>query len=80
MPLPNPFKALKSLSTDHIQDTAKDTTPEKVELGDEIDNGEIGLTEPLLGLRAHDGGDVVRLCAWSAHEVLVSVAIECDAG
>ncbi|KAI0718156.1 WD40 repeat-like protein [Cerioporus squamosus] len=71
LPLPNPFKALKSLSTDHVQDTAKDTTPERAELGDEIDNGELGLTEPLLGLRAHDGGDVVRLCAWSAHELLV---------
>ncbi|RDX48877.1 WD40 repeat-like protein [Lentinus brumalis] len=71
LPLPNPFKALKSLSTDHIHDTAKDAAPERVDLGYEVDNGELGLTEPLLGLRAHDGGDVVRLCAWSAHELLI---------
>ncbi|RPD74051.1 WD40 repeat-like protein [Lentinus tigrinus ALCF2SS1-7] len=71
LPLPNPFKALKSLSTDHIQDTANDTVPDRVELGNEVDNGEVGLTEPLLGLRAQDGRDFVRLCAWSAHEVLV---------
>ncbi|KAI0354805.1 WD40 repeat-like protein [Trametes cingulata] len=71
LPLPNPFKALKALSTDNIPETDTTEVPERIEVGQGIDHGEIGLTEPLLGLRAHDDGSDVRLCAWSAHEMLV---------
>ncbi|KAI0642943.1 WD40 repeat-like protein [Trametes meyenii] len=72
LPLPNPFKALKALSTDNIPGTEIGAVPERIELGEEIDRGELGLTEPVLGLRAHDGEAGTRLCAWSAHELLVS--------
>ncbi|KAI0671154.1 WD40 repeat-like protein [Trametes maxima] len=72
LPLPNPFKALKALSTDNIPGTENSDVPERIELGDEVDHGELGLTEPVLGLRAHDGDAGTRLCAWSAHELLVS--------
>ncbi|KAI0365315.1 WD40 repeat-like protein [Pilatotrama ljubarskyi] len=71
LPLPNPFKALKALSTDNIPETDTNTVPERIEVREGIDHGELGLTEPLLGLRAHDNGTDVRLCAWSAHEILI---------
>ncbi|KAI1788856.1 WD40 repeat-like protein [Ganoderma leucocontextum] len=69
LPLPNPFKVLKSLSTDHIPDTETDNIIEPIQLADEIDHGEIGLSAPVLGLRACAGGDDVRLCAWSSNEL-----------
>ncbi|PIL35130.1 hypothetical protein GSI_02919 [Ganoderma sinense ZZ0214-1] len=71
LPLPNPFKVLKSLSTDHIPDTEKDTVIERVQLADEIDRGEIGLSSHLLGLRGDAGGEDVRLCAWTSNELRV---------
>lgn len=71
LPLPNPFKALRSLSTDHIPDTEKDSVIERIQLADEIDHGEIGLSAPLLGLRSHSDGENVRLCAWSFNELRV---------
>lgn len=71
LPLPNPFKVLKSLSTDHIPDTVKDAVVERIEIGDEVDNGEIGLPSPVIGLRAQGVADDVRLCAWSSMEMLV---------
>ncbi|KAI9066035.1 WD40 repeat-like protein [Trametes sanguinea] len=72
LPLPNPFKALKALSTENVQDTDTDAVPERIDVGAQVDHGEIGLTEPVRGLRAHDGDEDVMLCAWSAHELLVS--------
>ncbi|EIW52425.1 WD40 repeat-like protein [Trametes versicolor FP-101664 SS1] len=71
LPLPNPFKALKALSTENIPDTETSTGYERIELGDPIDHGDLGLTEPLLGLRAHDNGTDVRLCAWTARELSI---------
>lgn len=73
LPLPNPFKALKALSTENIPDTENGAGFERLELGEDFDHGELGLTEPLLGLRAHDGDTDVRLCAWSVHELSVRV-------
>lgn len=75
LPLPNPFKALKALSTENIPDTESGASPDRIEIGDEVDLGELGLTEPLLGLRAHDGDADARVCAWSAHELLVRLGI-----
>ncbi|KAI0770640.1 WD40 repeat-like protein [Fomes fomentarius] len=71
LPLPNPFKVLKSLSTDHIPDTVKDAAVERIEIEDEVDNGDIGLPSPVIGLRAQGVADDVRLCAWSSMEMLV---------
>ncbi|CDO72195.1 hypothetical protein BN946_scf184970.g47 [Trametes cinnabarina] len=73
LPLPNPFKALKALSTENVPETDTEAVPDRVEVGAQIDHGEIGLTEPVRGLRAHDGDTDVHLCAWSADELLVSV-------
>ena len=73
LPIPNPFKVLKTLSTDHIPDTATETPVERIELAEEFDHGEIGLPGPLVGLRAYDGGDGVRLCAWTVDEMLVRI-------
>lgn len=75
LPLPNPFKALKALSTENIPDTETSTGYERIELGDPVDHGDLGLTEPLLGLRAHDDGTDVRLCAWTARELSVRVCV-----
>ncbi|OSC98008.1 WD40 repeat-like protein [Trametes coccinea BRFM310] len=72
LPLPNPFKALKALSTENVQETATDVVPERVDIGAQVEHEEIGLTEPVRGLRTHDGDADVMLCAWSAHELLVS--------
>ncbi|KAI0754509.1 WD40 repeat-like protein [Daedaleopsis nitida] len=71
LPLPNPFKVLKSLSTDHIPDTVEEESMERIELGDEVDHGEFGLTAPVIGLRAYSGGEHTRLLAWSATEMVV---------
>ncbi|KAI0763531.1 WD40 repeat-like protein [Trametes elegans] len=71
LPLPNPFKALKAPSADNIADTARDALPDRIEIGPAVDHGELGLTEPLLGLRAQDNDGDVALCAWSAHELIV---------
>ncbi|KAI0823988.1 WD40 repeat-like protein [Trametes gibbosa] len=71
LPLPNPFKALKALSTENIPDTENGVSIDRIEVGVDIDLGELGLTEPLLGLRAHDGDADARICAWSAHELLI---------
>ena len=72
LPLPNPFKALKSLSTDRITDTDKEEPFSRLDLGEEIDNGEVGPSASIIGLRMHDDGENVRLCAWTAHDILVS--------
>ncbi|KAL7279647.1 hypothetical protein ACG7TL_006053 [Trametes sanguinea] len=72
LPLPNPFKALKALSTENVQETDTDVVPERVDIGAQVEHEEIGLTEPVRGLRTHDGDAGVMLCAWSAHELLVS--------
>ena len=81
LPLPNPFRALKSLSTDRITDTSTDAGAEaafaRIELGAETDVGEIGAPGSVLGLRAHDSGETVRFCAWTAEEMLVSVRRVC---
>ena len=61
LPLPNPFKVLKSLSTEHIPDTEKHDAAARVQVMGEVDHGEIGLAAPVVGLRAHDGGEEVRL-------------------
>ncbi|OJT12977.1 WD repeat-containing protein 7 [Trametes pubescens] len=71
LPLPNPFKALKALSMENIPDTETSTGYERIQLEDPIGHGDLGLTEPLLGLRAHDNGADVRLCAWSARELSI---------
>ncbi|KAH9891906.1 WD40 repeat-like protein [Cubamyces lactineus] len=73
LPLPNPFKALKALSTENVIETATQTVPERIEFGAEVDHGTLGLTEMVLGLRAHDVDDrEARLCAWSEHELLIA--------
>ena len=77
LPLPNPFKALKSLSTDRITDTDKEEPFSRLDLGEEIDNGEVGPSASIIGLRMHDDGENVRLCAWTAQEMLVRPSPAC---
>ncbi|KAH9932736.1 WD40 repeat-like protein [Epithele typhae] len=71
LPLPNPFKVLKSLSTDHLAGTNKDQPLTRLELSNDVVTGEINSDFPIIGLRAHDNGDAVRWCAWSAQEMMV---------
>ncbi|KAI0655440.1 WD40 repeat-like protein [Cubamyces menziesii] len=73
LPLPNPFKALKALSTENVAETATQAIPERIEVGAEVHHGTFGLTETIRGLRTYDVGDEeVRLCAWSEHELLTA--------
>ncbi|EJF60945.1 WD40 repeat-like protein [Dichomitus squalens LYAD-421 SS1] len=82
LPLPNPFRVLKSLSTEHIPDTEKHEAAERIRLVSEVNHGELGLSLPVVGLRAYDGGEDVRLCAWSASEIQVLICsregLECS--
>ncbi|KAI8986132.1 WD40 repeat-like protein [Trametes punicea] len=71
LPLPNPFKALKALSTENIPETSTESLAQRIEVGAQVDYGELGLTEPVRGLRAHESDAIVFLCGWSDHELLV---------
>ena len=73
LPLPNPFKALRSLSSDHLTDADKEGSFSRLELGDEVDCGEVEASAPVLGLRAHDNGEAVRICAWTAQGMSVCI-------
>ncbi|EMD39624.1 hypothetical protein CERSUDRAFT_132102 [Gelatoporia subvermispora B] len=69
--LPNPFKALASLSTERLAEENDDMTSDMALLNDEVDLGELPLENPVLGLRVHDTGDAIRVLAWSSMEILV---------
>ncbi|OCH87320.1 hypothetical protein OBBRIDRAFT_889871 [Obba rivulosa] len=72
LPLPNPFKALASLSKEQISDEDDDgAAGGETFLGEEVDLGNVPLKSTVLGLRLHNMGETVRVLAWSQSEISV---------
>lgn len=73
LPLPNPFKAMKSRSVENIPTNEDKRDPGRIGLGDEQILGEILPGKPLHGLRTRRVGEAMYGLAWSASELLVRV-------
>ena len=71
LPLPKSFKeALRVLSRQRPEDTDKEDTS-LVHLGEPVVLGPVQLNDPLVGMRAFEGGPKTRVGCWSDSELVV---------
>lgn len=76
LPLPNPFKAIKSRSADHLPLSERTGEPGRVSLEEETDLGELLGRGPLLGFRSRRINGAMFGIAWSSEELTVRVEAE----
>jgi hypothetical protein len=75
IPLPNPFKAMKTRSIEHLPLTQRKRDLGRIVLDEEHDVGELLTNGSLLGLRTRNVGGTLRGLAWSDQQLTVSVPV-----
>lgn len=72
LPLPNPFKALKARSVEHLSLGENAREPGRVALDEERDLGELFASGSPSGFRARNTDGKMLAIVWSQYELMVS--------